>query len=147
MDCVEFQNYIQAQSSLRKATEIIRDVFIRLWVQNFGNQWQDNEIFGNNFETNPVCLKIYKEANTTQKKMLLEGNSKNWDISLLYKILNFPPFNTSKYIIPVKMLKNLRNEIYHNSQMKLKDLKDFRKRYIEAMLFFFFRLKARANSV
>lgn len=136
MDCVEFQNHIQAQFSIKKATAIIRDVFIKSWKQNFGHQWQDIEDFGKYFKENPACIKIYADVGKHQKKLLLEANSENWDISLLNKIFNFPPFNSSKYTHPIQMLANLRNKVSHNSKMKMEitDLKEFRKKYTEAMM-------------
>ncbi len=115
----ENYNWLFLKYLLTKATVNVRKVFLETWEQTYKTPWNDK--VENELENRGLT---FRQANKSQKEFLKRGNSEDWDISLLALIFRNEPFNLSDKASIIKDIKDLRNNIDHQSSMKI-PMEDF----------------------
>ncbi len=108
MDCsINTDNFIKLKQRIGRAIQLIQSKFASEWKAKYGENWQDNKPSASFIK---FADKIFK-PNRSQKTLLKIGDSKEWDVSLLFLIFNTPPLNDSKYFPFIRSIKDCRNKV------------------------------------
>ena len=111
-------NYIKLQQLLVEATKIIREVFLETWTNFSQSAWSDNPTDGVYF-LNGEGKQIFNKAYASQKELLKEGNSAQWDISLFSLIFKYSPFKNNKKVENILSITEIRNHLNHVPTMSI----------------------------
>jgi len=114
----ESKNYFILQNFLADVNKFIRQLFLESWQKKFGSIWTDDKNAVDNMKSLKERTAIYSRINKDQKKYLEEGDSNQWDISLLYLLFDCLGFERKIYI---QKIKDIRNKLAHCSNMSFSD--------------------------
>ncbi len=104
---IEYQKTTQLYLFVTHANTQIRNVFKEEWKKYTNENWQDNRLSANfvNFG------KRIKWANPDQRKLIEDGDTSKWDVSMFYAIFKTDPFRNSKHFPAIREIKNVRNNV------------------------------------
>ena len=112
------ENVVVILRLLCEATVLARKAFIITYKKHAKKDWKDSIDdcddlidllkLDKQFERNS-----FRSENLKNYKYMKEGDSKEWDISLIGDIFVISPFNRSCFSKPVLNIKKTRNQLYH----------------------------------
>jgi len=103
-------NYIKLKQQIGRAVQLIQSKFASEWKAKYCENWQDNKPSASFIQ----FVDQISKPNRSQKELLKIGDSKEWDVSLLFLIFNTPPLNNSKYFPFIRSIKDFRNKVNLN---------------------------------
>lgn len=120
------RNYFKLDLLLARSCGILRQVFKRRYsLFNGGQLWDDTQVCGTTYVTNAASKNTIKNLTKPQKASVSNGDSHEWDLSLLTALLlnaDRPTTLTAPQIQQIDQedqmltqLKNTRNELAHNA--------------------------------
>lgn len=110
-------HYIIALRLLFEATGLARRSFFIVWTNHTNKKWtdveEDNIDLINILNANINKKKFNAKFRSNTNKYLRNGDSKEWDISVLGYIFDSLPFRKTIYAKSVLEIKQVRNKLHH----------------------------------
>jgi tetratricopeptide (TPR) repeat protein len=128
----KYENHFKLMCLLQEARNYFAEIFKEKYKQKFKSEWKDNKQSANEFKKS--AEKIKSNLKGSELVNFGKGNTSDWDLTLLGKVLNsivFKDINT-KWIIEII---EIRNKTAHSSNLTISDKKyeEFYAKYFKAM--------------
>jgi len=115
------ENYLKLNLLLNRVTKLIIGKFKGKWYDNYLSKWEDRPEFGKRLYLILERSQFFSELNYAQKQIIKKGETDSWDITLLYKIFSLNEFKEKTLFEEIKLIKNVRNNLYHNPNLEITD--------------------------
>jgi tetratricopeptide (TPR) repeat protein len=128
----KLENFLKLHRLLQEAKKYFADIFKKKFKEKFKSEWKDNKQSADEFKKS--AEKIRSDLKKSELINFDNGNTSDWDLTLLGKVLTsnvFKDINT-KWIIEII---EIRNKTAHSSNLTISDKKyeEFYAKYFKAM--------------
>jgi tetratricopeptide (TPR) repeat protein len=132
-ESLKYENHFKQIRLLQESTKYFAEIFKEKYKQKFKSKWKDNKQSANEFKKSAQKIKSNLKGNELVN--FDKGNTSDWDITLLGKVLTSNLFkdSNSKWI---KDIIEIRNKTAHSPDITISDEKyeDFYAKYFKAMI-------------
>jgi hypothetical protein len=116
-----YNNFSKLQLCLTEATKLFRSIF-KSFEEHFNIPWNDTKDDALFFTNNNIGKEIKKQLHGDQFKLNLErGNSKDWDFTILSRILTSDPFQDANKKPHIERIREIRNKLAHLPDINISD--------------------------
>jgi len=131
---LKYENYFKQIRLLQESKTYFAEIFKEKYKQKFKSEWKDNKQSANEFRKSVEKLRFHINLQGSELVNFENGNTSDWDLTLLGKFLTSNVFKDScaKWINDII---EIRNKTAHSSNLTISDEKyeEFYAKYFKAM--------------